>query len=315
MLKHPGVLMATAAVVLLATAGPARADGGLGVTVACSGSNLAPGCTVTAQTPGHPAAMPAAQVRQQGGVGGTGVCHDWDGRVAPCSDPGYGWMGSTGCYYQLDPTWRPPVWDTADQPPPGQPGAFYDVTCAGIPGTGVAITWLPAGTVGALPPPAPAVLARQATSQLTLSVGTIGASPSPGAEQLVNLPTWVWLASWRQISASAAVPGESVTATARPTSAAWTFGDGAELVCQGPGTRYTAGYGPSAPSPTCGHTYTTSSAAEPGGAYPVRVTVTWSITWAGGGQGGTEPVLRSTAGTQFRVAESQAINTIPSPSS
>lgn len=232
------------------------------------------------------------------------------GKAVPCSLPGYGWLGANGCYYRTDPTWQPPASDVADRPPPGQAGAFYDVSCLKMAGTGVAIVWLPAGTAPG-PPPAPAVLARQATNRLTLSVGGIEASPPAGDEQLVNLPTWVWLGGWAPVSASAAVPGVSVTATARPTSAVWTFGDGSRVVCAGPGSPYRAGDDPHAPSPTCGHTYTRPSSGQPGGAFPVRVTVSWSVSWAGGGQGGTEPALQTIARATFRVAESQAVNTVP----
>ncbi|MHB8451693.1 MAG: hypothetical protein ACYDAQ_14805 [Mycobacteriales bacterium] len=316
MLKRLGVLAATTSVAVLVLAGVAQADGGQGVTVTCEASDPLPGCTVAAQTPGQPGGgISSAPVTAQGGVSGGGLCHGALGQVAPCSLPGYGWLGSNGCYYQLDTTWQPPVWDTADQPPAGQAGAFYDMTCLGVSGTGVGIVWLAAGSVGGQPLPAPGVLAQQATNQLGLTLGTIEASPAPGADQLVNLPTWVWLASWAPVSASATVPGESVTATARPTSATWTFGDGSRVVCRGPGTPYTAADSPNAPSPTCGHTYTTSSAGEPGGAYPVQVTVSWSISWVGGGRRGTEPAIQTSTATRFRVAESQAVNTTPSSAS
>ena len=302
--------------------GVAWADGAGGVTVGCQGGP-APGCIVSAQTPGQPGSLALSSspaVHPQAGVASAGgVCHDWRGKVAPCSNPTLGWMGSNGCYWGLNSTWRPPAWDTADQPPAGQAGAFYNFNCPGkFPGTAVGMAWLPAAAKPGAhpappPPPPPAVLAAQATNRLALRSGGIDASPSPGSDQLVNLPTWVWLAgsSWRAVSAAAAVPGESVTATARPTSVTWSFGDGTTLLCHGPGTPYTASDNPAASSPTCGHTYSASSAGQPGGAYPVSATVTWSVTWAGGGQTGTEPALRTTANSAFAVAESQAINTSP----
>lgn len=319
MLRRATVLGLVVAAVLVVQAGVAWADGAGGVTVGCQNASPTPGCTVSAETPGQPSnPTPAPAVHPQAGVAGGagGVCHDWRGKVAPCSEPTFGWMGSNGCYWKVDPTWRPPAWDTADQPPAGQTGAFYSFTCLGnFPGTGGGMAWLPAaaGPGGPPPPPPPAVLAAQATNRVVLPSGGIGASPSPGADQLVNLPTWVWLAgsSWRAVSATAAVPGESVTATARPTSVTWTFGDGATMICHGPGTPYAASDNPAAASPTCGHTYTASSAGQPDGAYPVSATVTWSVTWTGGGQTGVEPALRTTARAAFAVAESQAINTSP----
>ena len=50
---------------------------------------------------------------------------------------------------------------------------------------------------------------------------------------------------------------------------------------QGPGTAYTGRDNPASPSPTCGYTYTRSSAGQPRAAYHVTVTITWDITWTG----------------------------------
>ena len=86
-------------------------------------------------------------------------------------------------------------------------------------------------------------------------------------------------------------------------------GDGATVICRGPGTPYAGGADPAAASPTCGHTYTRSSAGQPGAAFRVTVTVTWDISWRGtGGAGGTLPPLFTAATARFRVAESQAVN-------
>jgi hypothetical protein len=159
--------------------------------------------------------------------------------------------------------------------------------------------------------PNPAVLAQQAVSQLTLPGFEISASPATSADQLVGLPTWLWLdqAGWQPTTATAAVPGESVTATATPTSVTWSFGDGTTLTCQGPGTPYSAGDSPQQPSPTCGHTYTTTSANQPDAAFTVTATVSWSVVWAGGGQAGTVPGLQNTATTNLRIADVQSLNT------
>lgn len=311
MLSRALTLAAVVSALTLIPCSAALAGGGIGVTVNCQGNDPQPDCTVGAAAPGSAGGLIVGQPAADRGSSGSQVCHAPDGTVVPCSLPGYGWLGTNGCYYQVDPTWHPPVGDTADQPPAGQAGAYYDVSCLGVAGTGEAIQWLPAGAPGTAPISAPAVLGQQATNQLTLSVGTLEASPAPTADQLVNLPTWVWLADWQPVSAAATVPGESVTATARPVSATWTFGDGSHLTCDGPGTPYTAADSPTASSPTCGHTYTRSSAAEPGGAFPVTVTVTWSVTWTGGGETGTEPPLTATEATALRVAESQAVNTVP----
>lgn len=156
--------------------------------------------------------------------------------------------------------------------------------------------------------PTPAELAEIARRQLRLPDPLVAASPV--GVQLVNLPTWLWLGGdWAPVQATAAVPGVSVTARAVPESARWVMGDGSVVVCRGPGTPYTAGGDPAAPSPDCGHTYRVSSAGRPGEAFAVSVAVSWTVTWAGAGAGGTFPGLTTTGGAAFRVAESQALVT------
>jgi len=156
--------------------------------------------------------------------------------------------------------------------------------------------------------PTPAELAEIARRQLRLPDPLVAASPV--GTQLVNLPTWLWLGGdWAPVQATAAVPGVSVTARAVPASARWVMGDGSVVVCRGPGTPYTAGNDPAAPSPDCGHTYRVSSAGKPGEVFAVSVAVSWTVTWAGAGTGGAFPGLTTTGGAAFRVAESQALVT------
>jgi hypothetical protein len=66
---------------------------------------------------------------------------------------------------------------------------------------------------------------------------------------------------------------------------------------------------PNAESPTCGHTYTRPSRGEPGGVFELSATVTWEITWSGGGTSGTVDPLTTSAGTQVVVTESLSRNT------
>lgn len=196
----------------------------------------------------------------------------------------------------------------------GQSAAWYVYQCSG-PGFHDTVyrppVWMANGppAQGGPPPPSPAQLAQQAYNQLRLPSLRIEANPT--GEQLVGLPTWLWLdhAGWDKVSATASVPGVSVTAVARPTSASWSMGDGASLTCAGPGTPFTAGDNPRATSPDCGYTYRSSSAGQPDQAYPVSATVHWTVTWSGAGQGGTFPDLTTTSAAAFEVAESQALNT------
>ena len=167
--------------------------------------------------------------------------------------------------------------------------------------------WIPDGQPGAAPLPSPAELAAMARKQLRLPTPTIAVNPA--GDQLVNLPTWMWLSSgWGPVSATASVPGVSVIAVATPRSVSWSMGDGSTVTCTGAGTPFRPGSDPKAPSPDCGHTYHTSSASQPGQAFPVTATVHWTVTWSGAGQSGTFPALTTTADAAFRVAEIQALN-------
>ncbi|MCR6488274.1 hypothetical protein M8542_36135 [Amycolatopsis sp. OK19-0408] len=196
---------------------------------------------------------------------------------------------------------------------PGQAGAWYVYQCSG-PGSRDALfrapVWIPDGQApGAAAVPSPQQLAEQARSQLRLPSPVIGSSPA--GTQLVRLPTWLWLdrAMWQPRSATASVPAVSVTATATPTSVSWSTGDGATVTCNGPGTPFPAGGAAQATSPDCGHTYQKSSAASPGERFPVTATVSWRITWVGGGAAGAFPDLTTSAVGALRVAEAQALVT------
>ncbi|CAM3756100.1 ATP/GTP-binding protein [Kibdelosporangium persicum] len=197
-----------------------------------------------------------------------------------------------------------------DYQPPGQPpegpGGWFMVLCSADGKNHQGPIWIPAEG-SATPILSPAQVAEMARKRLQLPTPRISANPA--GDQLVNLPTWMWLSSgWEPVSATASVPGVSVTATAKPTSVSWSMGDGSTVTCTGAGTPFRAGSDPRAPSPDCGHTYRTSSAKQAGQAFPVTATVHWAVTWSGAGQGGTFPNLTTTGNAAFRVAESQALN-------
>jgi hypothetical protein len=114
---------------------------------------------------------------------------------------------------------------------------------------------------------------------------------------------------WTDVSATASVPGVSVTAIAHPGLVTWSMGDGTVVSCSGRGMAFPEHADPRSPSPVCGYTYRTSSAGQVDSTFPVTATVHWSVTWSGAGQGGTFPELTTTSTTAFRVAEAQALNT------
>ena len=219
---------------------------------------------------------------------------------------------------------QPPAGTTAGGGTAGGCSGTMNATWGCIPaGCQVTVQTLacPLGVGGVAPPPgnnpapvlpAPGVLAALARQTLGLPGPVIRSSPAQNALQLTNLPTWLWInpAEWVPESKTATVPGESVTATATPVSVTWHPGDGSTVTCQGAGTPYTSADNPAAASPDCGHTYTTSSAGQPGGAFQATATITWDVTWQGpGGAGGALAPLFTTAVAAFRVAESQALNT------
>ncbi|MGH3683070.1 MAG: hypothetical protein ACRDT2_22815 [Natronosporangium sp.] len=95
-----------------------------------------------------------------------------------------------------------------------------------------------------------------------------------------------------------------------PVASVWATGDGAEVPCEGPGTPYSGEAGAvEVTSPGCGYTYPRSSAGQTGGAYPVTVTITWQVSWSGGGMSGTLGPLFSTSTVGVPVAEVQAVVT------
>lgn len=331
MLTRVIIVVGWSLTVLVASPAPALAGGGWG-GVDC-GHNPNPGCELGAGTGadgGQGALVPRPRVVPRGGRPDGGDHVGAPDRPVHCSfvrsdyrPPTNG--VATAAYrphgadraLRVRPAvfWRRrahrPVTAAAGDPAPGQPGAWYVYKCdhAGvIDALYRPPAWIPDGPAAA---PSPARLAEQARSQLLLPSPRIVANPA--GEQLVNLPTWLWVdpASWGARSATAQVPGVMVTAVARPTSVSWSMGDGSSVSCPGPGAPFPPGGDPWATSPDCGHVYRDSSAAQAGQAFPVTATVHWSVTWWGAGQGGTFPDLTTSASTQFRVAEAQALGTGP----
>lgn len=341
MLRRAAFAAGLSLIVVMAAVAPAFGDSGWG-SVECD-QNPHPGCELGAGSGGPDGAPPQAREGSSGSGGTSSVggnsgsggqeepeFSNPDLNLADCSyqrsdyepPPGVALaayeVGSGGggavvavsaAYSPATPSAVVPVAD----PKPGESGAWYVYRCeAG--GVRDAVyrppVWIPDAPQegGGDPLPTPAQLAQAAREQLRLPSPRIQASPAD--EQLVNLPTWLWLerGGWGAVSATASVPGVSVTAVARPTSVDWTMGDGHSVTCTGPGTPYGASASPKSPSPDCGYTYRTTSAGRPDSAFAVSATVHWTVTWAGAGQSGVFPGMTTTSDADFRVAESQALN-------
>jgi hypothetical protein len=190
----------------------------------------------------------------------------------------------------------------------GEEGQWYAYICGDGANLWLGNLWVPATQ----PAVAPVALAQLARRYIPLPAPAIQTSPAATADQVVNVPTWLWAdpGTWGVRTATASVPNESATVTATPVTVTWTMGDGSQVVCRGPGTPYTGG-DPARPSPDCGHTYRQSSARQPGLRYPITATTTWRISWVATGvvaASGTLPSLLRTSTTTLRVAEAQTVN-------
>jgi hypothetical protein len=290
--------------ILVVAAPHAALAGGVTGSVTCDDSNPNPACHLGA---GSTNSTPGSSGTDTGSSPGNqpSVCHDPKGKKIPCQWRG-GWAGGDGCYYK--PTNPSPSTVEALGGQPSGPGAWYLRMCpSGNAKDGVYssdVVW-----ERSAPAVSPEVVAHQAVSQLRLPAVSIVVSPS--GEQLVNLPTWLALesGSWARQSATAAVPGVKVTATATPLKAVWDMGNGDRVVCHGPGTVWRAGMDPAAKSPDCGYTYRHSSSGAPGNEFTIQVSISWGVSWQGAGRSGTVPDLTTVGDRPVRVAESQALVT------
>lgn len=265
-------------------------------------------CIVVAHTPDAP-----GEPGDDGdsGGGGSATC-SWDGHAVPCYDQVRGWFDGDGCYWKrVDP--QPPAGDPAWQGHAPGDGDVYYISCIGAWGStggysGLIWRATPPPGFGGLP--SPAQLAAEAVNKLPIRGPLIGVAPRPDGAGLVGLPVWLWTQvspeTWGPSSATASVPGLSVTATARATKIVWSMGDGATVTCASPGTPYKPAYG-NRPSPDCGYTgYTRPSSTVSGGRYTITGTTTWAVRWFGGGQSGTLTVTRRST-TSIDVDELQVV--------
>jgi hypothetical protein len=230
------------------------------------------------------------------------------GEVVPCDDPTFGSV-ITGCFLKRvepQPAASDPVWQGRYPS-----GAIYQKTCPGKPGASGGWMWRegpPESNPTRRAPPSrtssPEQVARMAVSRLTLQGAAIKIAP-PSGVGLVHAPVWLWTEvtpqTWGPVTATASVPGLSVTATARATQILWEMGDGHTVRCSGPGTPYRRDLGVTV-SPTCGHVYSRTSTDRPGGRFTITATTTWKVTWTGAGRDGSLTTTR-TASTRLRITE------------
>ena len=228
-----------------------------------------------------------------------------------CYDAYAGWLNpQDGCGYRLsDP--QPPPGDALWTDTPASAKAYMKVCNGGLGGPinvqMVALADPPPGFGGM---PSVEQLAAEAVNKLKLKGPDIDISPQPNGAGAVGLPVWmsttVTPTTWGPNSATAAVPGLSVTATANADKIVWEMGDGHSVTCTSPGTPYQPSYG-NRQSPDCGYMYPDPSRGESGGRYRVTGTTTWQVNWtANTGQTGSLTVTRSSS-TSIRIDEIQVL--------
>ncbi len=296
---------ASGAIIFLGCAGSASADP-FGSTLC---GDVDRGCAVWAGTTGQTAESNpdlSARVRDSSATAELPSCPRSSSRVLACSATLHGWSGTDGCRYQAATDFAASPEIAAEEVTPGVEGSWFWKSCQD--GATFDVVWLPEAVARIAP--SPAAVAQLAVKKLVLPAPRVAMSPGVGVPQLVGVPVWLWLpvGVWGPVSATAAVPGVSVTATARPQEVTWDFGDGGVVSCAGPGTAYRPGVDDAAAaSPDCGWVFARSSAGQPGGRFPVRVTVRWGVGWAGAGQQGAVAGLTSQAVSSVAVGESQAL--------
>ncbi|WP_204037006.1 hypothetical protein [Micromonospora qiuiae] len=236
------------------------------------------------------------------GDGGGGVCQ-WKGRTVPCYEETLGWFSSgEGCYYKIAES--PP-----EEPPEGY--QYYTRSCYGGAISDVSLRLLAVPPPGFGAPPDPEELARRAFASITLLAPRISVAPrkniGPG---LVGLPVWMWAQrgpnQFGPLSASATDRGLTVTIEARVDEVVWDMGNGVEVSCTGPGTRYdaTSRYA-GRPSPDCGY----DSGYPKAGTYQVRATAHWTVEWrSSSGRSDNIPgVTRTTDPVSIQINELQVV--------
>ncbi|MCY9784000.1 hypothetical protein KIK06_08855 [Nocardiopsis sp. EMB25] len=160
-------------------------------------------------------------------------------------------------------------------------------------------------------PTDPVTLIQESLASFELPPPQIATSPGDGSLVLVNTPLWLWIddQTWAPVTATAEIPGWSLTITATPRESRWEMGDGDEVVCEGPGTAFDPErHAPESASPDCGHAYTRASGARDGGTYTVTTGVVWDIAWefSDGTAGELDPVT-TTSEVEVTVDEAQGL--------
>jgi hypothetical protein len=154
-----------------------------------------------------------------------------------------------------------------------------------------------------------AVMRRRAEEFLVVPVPRPRLAPPVGVDHLVGVPEFLAVdaAGFVPMSATAAIPGVSVTVTATPVLTRWEFGNGDSRVCGGAGVPWSAGMSVSG---ACTYTFerASTSPADPDGVFGVTVATVWQRSWSctPGCGGGVLPQLLRPTGFPLTVRQAQA---------
>jgi hypothetical protein len=152
----------------------------------------------------------------------------------------------------------------------------------------------------------PATLAQYAERTLPLLYPVPSTSPPTWGPQLVGVSTWLWIdqQDFRVVEASVSIANLSVTATARPSRVVWDMGDGATVVCAGPGMPYRPGVAADQQHTDCRHLY------QRAGEYTAQVFIEWQVDWwASNGMTGVLGPTRRGVTVPMNVTARQAVIT------
>lgn len=156
----------------------------------------------------------------------------------------------------------------------------------------------------------PAELAEMQVRRISLPTPGVGTSPSETHDQLIRVPTWLWVSSgWQPVSATASAGPVTATVTATPSHVLWDMGDGKQVTCNGPGVAYDTNRLNAEQQTDCSHTYQRTSIGQPGERFPVEASVVWSVSWTSNvGEGGSLGMISETRDFSLRVVQAQALN-------
>lgn len=151
--------------------------------------------------------------------------------------------------------------------------------------------------------PAVDAIARRMAANMPLTYPVPVTAPGIDADQLVGLPTWLWVdpASWEPVELSQSLGPMTITVTAEPTRVEWALGDDS-VTCHGPGTPWHPD-GHDDQQTDCSYTFQHVSPSVAGTA-----TVVWDVSYTATGYP-RESLGENSSATAFdlTVTERQAV--------